>query len=42
MQAASGKTRIVHGQLVDGTGDAPVPDGELLIEDGKITYAGPA
>jgi imidazolonepropionase-like amidohydrolase len=31
---------IVGGQLIDGTGAAPIPDGLVLIQDGTITYAG--
>lgn len=31
---------IVDGQIIDGTGGAAIPDGLVLIEDGKITYAG--
>ncbi len=42
MKTATGVTVIEHGQLIDGTGANAVPDGALLIEDGKITYAGPA
>ena len=40
MRSATGATRITGGQLVDGTGEAAVPDAALLIEDGRITYAG--
>lgn len=40
MKTATGRTVIRNGQLVDGTGAAPVSDGLLLIEDGSITYAG--
>lgn len=42
MKTATGVTVIEHGQLIDGTGANAIPDGALLIEDGKITYAGPA
>ena len=42
MKTAIGRTVIQNGQLVDGTGAAPVLDGVLLIEDGLITYAGAA
>src|SRR5919201_1966309 len=41
MKTATGVTVITNGQLVDGTGSAPVPDAALLIEDGVIRYAGP-
>jgi imidazolonepropionase-like amidohydrolase len=40
MQTASGSTLIFNGQIVDGTGTAPIADGALLIEDGQITFAG--
>ena len=42
MQIASGSTIIAHAQLVDGTGRAPVPDAAVVIQDGRIAYAGPA
>jgi len=42
MRLAEGATLIRHGQLVDGTGAPPVADAALLIEDGRIAYAGPA
>lgn len=42
MKPATGQTVIRNGQLVDGTGAAPVSDGLLVIEDGFITYAGSA
>jgi imidazolonepropionase-like amidohydrolase len=42
MKHAPGKTLVSNGHLVDGTGGAAVPDGAVLIEDGRITYAGPA
>lgn len=32
---------ICNGQLADGTGAAPVRDAALVIEDGRIAYAGP-
>src|SRR4051794_24482731 len=41
MRTAVGTTVIVNGQLIDGTGRAPVKDGALLIRDGRIAYAGP-
>ncbi len=41
MKTASGTTRIVNGQLVDGTGAPAVADAALVIDDGTITYAGP-
>jgi len=42
MQTASGTTVIRNGQIVDGTGAAPIADAVLLIEAGTITYAGAA
>ena len=41
MKIAQGTTVISNGQLVDGTGAAPVPNGILVIEEGRIRYAGP-
>ncbi|MCF8609531.1 amidohydrolase family protein [Gordonia sp. HY285] len=36
-------TRILQNfRLIDGTGSDPVHDAEIVIDDGKITYAGPA
>ncbi len=42
MQTASGLTVIRNGQLFDGTGAPPIPDAALVIENGRIRYAGPA
>jgi len=42
LQTASGSTRIHKGQLIDGTGAAPVPNAVVLVKDGRIAYAGPA
>lgn len=36
------KLAIVGGQLIDGTGSEPLPNALVLIEDGKIVYAGSA
>ena len=36
----STKYAIVHGKLVDGLGGTPVENSLVLVEDGKITYAG--
>ena len=32
---------IVGGTLIDGTGAAPVPDAAVVVENGRITAAGP-
>lgn len=42
MKTATGTTLISNGQLIDGTGSAPVADAAVLIKDGRIEYAGPA
>ena len=42
MKTATDTTIISNGQLIDGTGAPPVRDGALLIENGKIAYAGPS
>lgn len=37
------QTTIIHnGTLIDGTGRDPVPNAAVLVEDGRITAAGPA
>lgn len=41
MKTAQGTTIVSNGQLVDGTGAAPVRDAALVIQDGRITFAGP-
>ena len=41
MRSATGKTLIQNGTLIDGTGDPAVTDAAVLVEDGKIAYAGP-
>ncbi|MBL8826050.1 MAG: amidohydrolase family protein [Planctomycetaceae bacterium] len=41
MKTATGTTIITHGQLVDGTGRAPIQDATVIVHDGRITYAGP-
>jgi imidazolonepropionase-like amidohydrolase len=41
MKTAQGTTIIRNGQLVDGTGAAPIPNAALILRAGKITYAGP-
>ena len=42
MKLATGCTVIANGQLVDGTGSPPVKDAAVVVQDGKIAYAGPA
>jgi len=42
MKLASGTLLIRGGQLIDGTGAAPIADGAVVARDGRIVYAGPA
>ena len=42
MKLAEGTTVITNGQIVDGTGNAPIPDGVVVTTDGKIDFVGPA
>ena len=42
MKTSQGIIVISNGQLIDGTGRAPVADAALVIRDGRIAYAGPA
>jgi imidazolonepropionase-like amidohydrolase len=42
MKLATGTTVVSGGQLIDGTGTLPVKDAALVIENGRIAYAGPA
>lgn len=42
MKIQPGITVVKNGQLVDGTGKPAVPNAALVIENGLITYAGPA
>ncbi len=42
MKTALGTLLVHNGQLVDGTGSAAVPNAVVVIQDGKIAYAGPA
>ena len=42
MRPATGTFVIDNGQLILGTGAAPVPAAALHVTDGKITYAGPS
>ena len=42
METQGGTTIIRNGSLIDGNGEEPVPGASLVIEDGKIRYAGAA
>jgi len=42
MKTATGTTVVRNGKLVDGRGGAPIDDAALVVDDGKIRYAGPA
>lgn len=42
MKTASGTTIITNGQLIDGTGAAAIPSAALVIQNGRIKFAGPA
>ena len=42
MRAGAGITRIFNGQLIDGTGTAPVRDAVVVVDGDRISYAGPA
>ncbi|MCA9174375.1 MAG: amidohydrolase family protein [Planctomycetales bacterium] len=42
MKSSSGVLRIHQGQVVDGHGGAPIPDGVVDIEAGVISFVGPA
>ncbi|MDX2379425.1 MAG: amidohydrolase family protein [Acidimicrobiia bacterium] len=41
MKTATGTTVIQGGRLIDGTGAPAVDDSTVVIEDGRIAYAGP-
>ena len=41
MKLAAGTLVIRNGQIVDGSGAPPVPDGVVVAQDGRITFAGP-
>ena len=40
MKTATGSTVVHGGQLISGTGDPAVNDATVVVEDGRITYAG--
>lgn len=42
MKTETGKILITNGQLIDGNGKAPIVDAALIVENGKIVYAGSA
>ena len=42
MKIATGTTIITNGQLIDGTGAPAVPNAALVIQNGRIEFAGPA
>ena len=42
MRIATGITRISNGDLVDGTGSSPIRDAVVVVDGGRISYAGPA
>ena len=42
MKNATGTTVITHGQIIDGTGAAPLANGAVVIQDGRLTYVGSA
>lgn len=42
MKLQTGTCVISHGQLIDGNGGPPVPDAMVVIQDGRIVFAGPA
>jgi imidazolonepropionase-like amidohydrolase len=42
MKTAAGAMLLTNVRLVDGTGRPPVPEAAVLVQDGKISYAGPA
>jgi imidazolonepropionase-like amidohydrolase len=41
MKTAQGTTLITGGQLIDGNGGPAVPDAAVIVQDGRIAYAGP-
>jgi imidazolonepropionase-like amidohydrolase len=42
MKTAPGTTVVRNGRLFDGTGSPPIADGVVVVEEGRIAYAGPA
>src|SRR6266705_2759445 len=41
MKTAHGTTIVANGQLIDGTGKPATRDATVVIQDGRIAYAGP-
>jgi imidazolonepropionase-like amidohydrolase len=42
MRLATGTTLLANGQVIDGTGAAPIKDAAVVVENGRIAYVGPA
>ena len=42
MKLQPGITVVKNGQLVDGTGKPAIPNATVIVQDGRITYAGSA
>ncbi|MBI1842511.1 MAG: amidohydrolase family protein [Verrucomicrobia bacterium] len=42
MKTAAGTLVVANGQLILGTGAPPIADGALVLQNGRIVYAGPA
>lgn len=42
MKLQPGTTLIRNGQLIDGTGNPAIPNAIVIVQDGRITYAGSA
>ncbi|NED98673.1 metal-dependent hydrolase family protein [Phytoactinopolyspora halotolerans] len=42
VSAITTPTAYVHARLIDGTGQSPIDDATVVVEDDTITYAGPA
>lgn len=42
MKTQVGTTIVRNGQLIDGNGGAPIADAVVVLQDGKIAWAGPA
>lgn len=38
---AGGALRLIGMRIIDGTGAAPVADGEVVVDEGKLVYVGP-